>query len=193
MRTGSPRNRRSRYEKGELSYGGSEKREGRCFVGRQVLRGSEASPRIVWGNGHGSSLNEEGEAKRTEGAMVVSPLVTRRERGVGGPAFGESAGHRGRFAEGRADDGRFVGARLTNGRLCRGGEHLKDQHPEEDSPEEGSGEHFWDTTSPYPGLAIEFTLHSHYPVIRGRLEADAALYLSTFPLDPHIDVLYHHI
>jgi len=140
MRTGSPRNRRSRYEKGELSYGGSEKREGRCFVGRQVLRGSEASPRIVWGNGHGSSLNEEGEAKRAEGAMVVCPVVSCRERGAG-LASGGGAGHRGRLAKGRAGGERSVGARFACRRFRRGGEHLKDQHAEEDSPEEDSGGH----------------------------------------------------
>ena len=89
--------------------------------------------------------------------MVVCPLVTCRERGVG-PAFGEGAGHRGRFAEGRAEGRRFVGARFAYRRLRCGGERLEDQYPEEDSPEEGSGEHLWDTTSPHPGLAIEFAL-----------------------------------
>jgi hypothetical protein len=157
-------------EKRGLSYGGSEKREGRRFVGRQVLRGSEASPLIVGGNGHGCSLNEKGETERAEGAMVVCPVVTRWERGAG-LAFGGGAGHRRRFAEGRAEGRRFVGARFAYRRLRRGGEHLKDQHPEEDSPEEGSGEHFWDSTSPYPGLAIEITLNSHCPVFRGRVGA----------------------
>jgi hypothetical protein len=157
-------------ERGGLRYGGSEKREGRRFVGRQVLRVSEALPLIVGGNGHGSRPNEKGEAERAEGAMVVCPVVTRRERGAG-LAFGGGAAHRGRFAKGRADGGRFIGARFTYCRLCRGGEHLKDQHPEEESPEEGSGEHLWNTTSPYPGLAIEITLNSHYPVFRGRVGA----------------------
>ncbi len=120
-----------------------------------MLRGGEASPLIVGGNGHGSRLNEKGETERAEGAMVVCPGVTRRERGAG-PAFGEGAGHRARFAEGRADGGRFVGARFAYRRFRCGGERLEDQHPEEESPEEGSGEHLWDITSPHPGLAIEF-------------------------------------
>ncbi len=67
-------------KRGGLSYGGSEKREGRRFVERQLLRDGEASPLIVGGNGHGSRLNEKGEAERAEGAMVVRPGVSRRER-----------------------------------------------------------------------------------------------------------------
>jgi hypothetical protein len=35
---------------------------------------------------------------------------------------------------------------------------MQDQHPEEDSPGKGSGKHLWDSTSPHPGLAIEFAL-----------------------------------
>ena len=164
MRTGSRRNRRQGTEKGGLSYGGSEKREGRRFVERQLLRGSEALPLIVGGNGHGSRLDKDGETERAEGAMVVCPGVTRRERRAC-LAFGGGAGHRGRFAEGRADGGRFVGARFACRRLRRGGEHLKDYHPEEDSPEEGSGEHLLNFTSPYPGLATEFAMNSRYHVL----------------------------
>ena len=156
MRTGSRRNRRQGTEKGGLSYWGSEKREGRRFVERQLLRGSEALPLIIGGNGHGCSLNEEGQTERAEGAMVVCPGVTRRERRAC-LASGGGAGHRGCFAEGLAEGRRFVGARSACRRLCRGGEHLKDYHPEEDSPEEGSGEHYGDITSPPPGLAIGFT------------------------------------
>ena len=166
MRIGSRRNRRQGTEKGGLSYWGSEKREGRRFVERQLHRGSEALPLIIGGNGHGCRLNEEGETERAEGAMVVCPGVTRRERGAG-PAFGGGAGHRCCFAEGRAEGRRFVGARITCRRLCRGGEHLKDYHPEEDSPEKSSGEHLWDTTSPHPGLAIEIALNSNYSVFPG--------------------------
>jgi len=141
MRTGSRGNRRSgNMERGGLRSGGSEKREGRRLVERQVFRGSIASPLIVGGNGHGGRLDKEGETERAEGAMVVYPGVTRRERGTG-LAFGIGAGHRGRLADGRADGGRFVGARFACRRLRRGGEHLKDYHPEEDSPEEGSDEH----------------------------------------------------
>jgi hypothetical protein len=145
-----------------LSYGGSEKREGRRFVKRQVLRGSEASPLIVGGNGHGSCLDEKGEADRAEGAMVVCPVVTRRERGAG-PASGGGAGHRGRFAEGREEGSRFFGARFAYRRLRCGGERLEDQDPEEDSTEEGSGKHLRDITSPHPGLAIEFALNRIIP------------------------------
>ena len=141
MRTGSRGNRRSgNMERGGLRSGGAEKREGRRLVERQVFRGSKASPLIVGGNGHGCRLDEEGETERAEGAMVVCPGVTRRERGAG-PAFGGGAGHRCCFAEGRAEGRRFVGARITCRRLCRGGEHLKDYHPEEDSPGKSSGEH----------------------------------------------------
>jgi hypothetical protein len=78
--------------------------------------------------------------------MVVSPLVTRRERGAG-PAFEESAEHRGRFTEGLANGGYFGGARLAYRRLRYGGERLERQHREEDSPDEGSGEHSRDNTS----------------------------------------------
>jgi hypothetical protein len=85
--------------------------------------------------------------------MVIRPGVTRRESGAG-LAFGESAGHRVRFAEGRANGGYFGGARFAYSRLRYGDEHLEGQHPEEDSPEEGSGEHLWNNTSPHPGLAI---------------------------------------
>lgn len=162
MRTGSRRNRRSRYGKRGLSYGGSEKREGRRVVEHQVLRGSEASPLIAGGNGHGSRLNEKGEAERAKGAMVVCSVVTRRERRAG-LAFGGGAGDRGRLAEGWADVGRIVGARFAYRRLRCGGERLEDQHPEEDSPEEGSGKHLWNTTFSHPGLAIEFAMNLHYP------------------------------
>ena len=156
MRTGSRRNRHQGAEKRGLSYGGPEKRERRRFVVRQLHRGSEALPLIVGGNGHGCRLNEEGETERAEGAMVVCPRVTRRERRAC-LAFGGGAGHRGRFAEGPVEGRRFVGARFACRRLCRGGEHLKEYNPEEDSPEEGSGEHYGDTTSPPPGFAIGFT------------------------------------
>ena len=140
MRTGSRGNRRQGTEKRGLSYGGPEKRERRRFVVRQLHRGSEALPLIFGGNGHGCRLDKEGETERAEGAMVVCPGVTRRERGAG-LAFGGGAGNRCSFAEGRADGGRFVGARFACRRLRRGGEHLKEYNPEEDSPEEGSGEH----------------------------------------------------
>jgi hypothetical protein len=66
-----------------LRYGGSEKREGRRFVGRKVLRGSEASPLIIGGNGHGSRVNEKREAERAEGAMVVCLVVSCREEALG--------------------------------------------------------------------------------------------------------------
>jgi hypothetical protein len=144
-----------------LSFGGSEKREGRRFVKRQVLRGREALPLIIGGNGHGSRLNEKGEAERTEGAMVIRPGVTRRERGAG-LVFGGGARHCCRFTEGRAGGGGFGGARFAIRRLRCGSQRLEDQHRKEDSPEEGSGKHLWDTTSPHPGLAIEFELLALY-------------------------------
>jgi len=149
-----------------LRYGGSEKREGRRFVERKLHRGGEASPLIVGGNGHGSRFDERGEAERAEGAMVVRPGGTCRERGVM-PIYGEIVRHRCRFAGGRANGGGFGGARFAYRRLRCGGEDLKDQHSEEDSPDVGSGEHSWDTTSPHPGLAIEFAINSHFPVFRG--------------------------
>jgi len=165
MRASSRRNRRSRnVERGGLRSGGSKKRKGRRFVERQLHRGSEALPLIVGRNGHGCRLDKDGETERAEGAMVVCPGVTRRERGVC-LAFGGGAGHRGRFAEGRAEGRRFVGARFACRRLRRGGEHLKEYHPEEDSPEEGSGEHLLNFTSPYPGLATEFAMNSRYHVL----------------------------
>jgi hypothetical protein len=138
-----------------LRYGDSEKREGRRFIERQKYHGSEALPRIVGGNGHGSRLYDRGEAKRAERAMVVSPRVTCRERGSG-PAFGESGGHRGGFAERRANGGCFGGARLAYRRLRYGGERLERQDSEEDPTEEGLGVHLQNITSSYPGLAIEF-------------------------------------
>ena len=157
MRASSRRNRRSRnVERGGLRSGGSEKRKGRRFVERQLHRGGEAPPLIVGGNGHGCRLDKDGETERAEGAMVVCPGVTRRERGVC-LAFGGGARHRSRFAEGRAEGRRFVGARFACRRLRRGGEHLKDYHPEEDSPEEGSGQHYLYAISPPPGFAIGFT------------------------------------
>ena len=137
--------------KGELNYGRSEKREGRRFIERQVLRGGEASPLIVGGNVHGSRLNEKGRTERAEGAMFVCPVVTRWGRGTG-PAFGEDAGHRARFAERRADSGRFIGARFTYCRFRCGGERLEDQQAEEDSPEGGSVEHPGILHFPIPGL-----------------------------------------
>ena len=162
MRTGSRRNRHQGAEKRGLSYGGPEKRERRRFVVRQLHRGSEALPLIVGGNGQGCRLNEEGETERAEGAMVVCPRVTRRERRAC-LAFGGGAGHRGRFAEGPVEGRRFVGARFACRRLCRRGEHLERQHGEEESPDEGSGEHSWNNTSSYSGLAIGFT----FPASRG--------------------------
>jgi hypothetical protein len=140
-----------------LRYGGSEKREGRRFVGRKVLRGSEASPLIIGGNGHGSRVNEKREAERAEGAMVVCLVVSCRERGAR-LVFGGGAGHRGRFAEGRAGGRRFVGARFAIRRLRCGSQRLEDQHRKEDSPDVGSGEHSWNITFTRLGLAIEFAL-----------------------------------
>lgn len=143
-----------------LRYGGSEKREGRRFVGRQVLRGSDASHLILEGNGHGHCLNEKVKAERTDGAEIVSILVTCRESRAG-PASGESAGHRGRFDGGCANGGYLFGARVAHRCFSCGGKRLERQYRDEDSPEDGSGGHFKNFTVPHPCLAIEIAMNSH--------------------------------
>ena len=173
-------------EKRGLSYGGSEKREGRRFVGRQVLRGSEASPLIVGGNGHGSRLNEKGEAERAEGAMVVRPVVTRRERGAG-PGLRRRRRTSWPF---RSRTGRR--RPICRGTVCIPSPPLRRRASGGSAPRGGlPGRRFGRTfvgyyiSSSWVGNRIrnEFALSR----IPGRVGADAAL----FRLTPTTCVLYH--